>query len=82
MSLRTSPEGLSFFFFFFFLGGTVLEAPVENELGGLHWNPGRTDSQVSAMTLYAILPIDQPTELKEEMLDHRYLLALVLPQEK
>lgn len=34
------------------------------------------------MTLYAILPIDQPTELKEEMLDHGHLLALVLPQEK
>lgn len=25
-----------FFSSFFFLGGTVLEAPVENELGGLH----------------------------------------------
>lgn len=62
----------------------MLEAPVENELGGLHWNPGRTDSQVSIayMSLYAILPIDQPTELKEEMLDHRRLLALVLSQEK
>lgn len=47
-------------------GGTMLEAPVEDELGGQHWNAGRTDSQVSIVMLYIILPVDSVFRAERE----------------
>lgn len=50
----------------FLLGGAMFEAPVENESGELPGNSGRTDSQVSVMIPYVVLPLIQSAELKEE----------------
>lgn len=44
----------------------MFEAPVENESGELPGNSGRTDSQVSVMIPYVVLPLIQSAELKEE----------------
>lgn len=61
----------------------MFEAPVENELGGLHRNSGRTDSQVSAMIPCVILSAYSGVRAKRwEMLDHNHLLILVSTQEK